>query len=115
MPNDCIFCKIAQGKMQTDLLYQSEEIVAFRDINPQAPVHILIITKRHIPKVQDMQKLDTPLIGEMVRIATQLAQKEKIAAAGYRLVINCGKQGGQEVDHLHLHLLGGRPMQWPPG
>ncbi len=115
MAENCIFCKIGRGEMKTDLLYESEEILAFNDINPQAPVHILIIPKRHIPKLQNLEKSDTPLVGEMVHIATQLAHQQGLEKKGYRLVINCGKHGGQEVDHLHLHLLGGRQMQWPPG
>jgi len=107
---DCIFCQIADGKIPSEILYQDEEVIAFRDINPVAPIHILIIPKKHIPSVADLSQADLPLLGHMVNVANQLAKEEGISENGYRLVINCGKGAGQEVPHLHLHLLGGRKL-----
>ncbi len=107
---DCIFCKIIAGEIPTDIVYQDEEVIAFRDINPLAPTHLLIIPKKHIPSLTDISEAELPLIGHMVNIANQLAKKEGIAEKGYRLAINCGEQGGQLVPHLHMHLLGGRKL-----
>jgi histidine triad (HIT) family protein len=107
---DCIFCQIIAGKVPSDILYQDEEVIAFRDINPQAPTHLVIIPKRHIPSLTHLSEADFPLIGHMVNVANQLAQQEGVAEEGYRLAINCGEQGGQLVPHLHLHLLGGRKL-----
>ena len=107
---DCIFCQIADGKMPGEIRHQDEEVVAFCDINPQAPSHLLIIPRRHIPSLAHLSDDDTPLIGHMARVARQLAEEEGIAGSGYRLVINCGEQGGQVVPHLHMHLLGGRKL-----
>jgi len=106
----CIFCQIASGKVPSEILYQDEEVIAFRDINPQAPKHLIIIPKRHIPSLAHLPQAESPLIGHMVNVANQLAKKEGIAEKGYRLAINCGEQGGQVVPHLHLHLLGGRKL-----
>jgi len=106
----CIFCQIVSGKVPSEILYQDEEVIAFRDINPQAPKHLIIIPKRHIPSLAHLPQAESPLIGHMVNVANQLAQKEGIAEKGYRLAINCGEQGGQVVPHLHLHLLGGRKL-----
>ncbi|MAF84975.1 MAG: histidine triad nucleotide-binding protein [Dehalococcoidales bacterium] len=105
---DCIFCQIVAGKVSTEFLYQDEDAVAFRDIHPIAPTHIIIIPKKHIPSLAHLSEEQLPLMGHMVRIANQLAKREGIATQGYRLVINCGKEGGQVVPHLHIHLLGGR-------
>ncbi len=113
--SDCLFCKIAQGEIKSDFVFKSEEIVAFRDINPKAPVHILIIPKKHISKISDISENEQQLVGKMIGIANKIAIKEKIDKDGYRLVFNCGQNGGQEVYHIHLHLLGGRKMNWPPG
>lgn len=107
---ECIFCQIAAGKVSSEILHQDEEVVAFRDINPQSPTHLLIIPKRHIPSLAHLSKADSSLIGHMANIANQLAKREGIAEKGYRLVINCGKEGGQLVPHLHMHLLGGRQL-----
>ena len=107
---DCIFCQIIAGKIPSDIIYQDGEVVAFRDINPQAPTHLLIIPKKHIPSLTHLSEAELPLIGHMVNVANQLAKKEGIAEKGYRLAINCGEQGGQLVPHLHLHLLGGRRL-----
>jgi len=107
---DCIFCQIVDGKIPSQLLYQDGEVIAFRDIEPQAPVHLLIVPKRHIPSLVQLSEAEAALIGHMVNIANQLAEKEGISESGYRLVLNCGKEGGQLVPHLHLHLLGGRRL-----
>jgi histidine triad (HIT) family protein len=107
---DCIFCRIITGKIPSDIIYQDEEVIAFRDINPQAPVHLLVIPKKHIAYLNNLTEEETPLMGHMVRVANQLARDEGISDTGYRLVINCGQQGGQLVPHLHMHVLGGRQL-----
>ena len=107
---DCIFCQIVAGKVPSNILYQDEEVIAFPDINPLAPTHLLIIPKRHIPSLAHLSEAELSLIGHMVDVANQLAKKEGIAEKGYRLVINCGEQGGQLVPHLHMHLLGGKRL-----
>jgi histidine triad (HIT) family protein len=111
---DCLFCRIAAGEIPATVVYSDEEMVAFRDINPQAPVHILIIPRRHIGHVDDLQEGDAGLAGRLILRAKELAAAEGLSK-GFRLVFNCREEGGQEVEHLHLHLLGGRAMQWPPG
>ena len=105
---DCIFCQIAAGKIPSDTLYQDAEVIAFRDINPQAPTHLLIVPKKHIPSLAHLSETETPLIGHMTKIANQLAREQGVAESGYRLVINCGEQGWQLVPTLHLHLHGCR-------
>ena len=112
MSTDCIFCKIAAGEIPTELLYQDEDVIAFRDINPAAPVHLLIVPRKHIPYLIDLTEAEMPLIGHMTTVANRLAKEQGIAESGYRVVINCGKQGGQLVPHLHMHLLGGRALKW---
>lgn len=107
---DCVFCKIVAGEIPSDILYRDKEVIAFRDINPQAPVHLLIIPRKHIPSLTDLTEAESSLLGRMVNIANRLAVKEGVSASGYRLVINCGEQGGQLVSHLHMHLLGGRQL-----
>ena len=107
---NCVFCKIAAGEIPGEILYQDEEVIAFRDIEPLAPVHLLIIPRRHIPSLTHLSDTDAPLIGHMVIIANQLARDEGIDGSGYRLVINCGEHGGQIVPHLHMHLLGGKRL-----
>jgi histidine triad (HIT) family protein len=107
---DCIFCQIAAGKIPSDIVYQDEELLAFRDINPQAPQHLLIIPRKHIPSLAELTPAELPIIGSMVALAHKLAQKEGIAETGYRLVVNYGEWGGQVVKHLHLHLLGGKKL-----
>ena len=113
--DDCLFCKIIAGEIPADRVFENERILAFRDINPQAPIHILIIPKLHIPTLNDLQPAHSELIGELIRIASELAKKEGIAEAGYRTGFNCNDAGGQSVYHIHLHLLGGRTFGWPPG
>lgn len=112
---DCLFCDIAAGKLATDFLYDDDRVVAFQDIEPQAPEHILIIPRKHIATINDADSNDTELLGHMIQVAKKLAGERGIADDGYRLVFNCNKQGGQLIYHIHLHLLGGRAMQWPPG
>ena len=107
---DCIFCKIVAGEIPADILYQDEAVIAFRDINPQAPTHVLIIPRQHVPSLTHLSGNESLLIGNMVNIANQLAEREGVSGSGYRLVINCGEQGGQLVPHLHMHLLGGRQL-----
>ena len=107
---DCIFCQIVAGKIPSEILYQDEEVIAFGDIHPIAPTHLLIIPREHIPSLTHLSEAQSLLIGHLVNIANQLAKREGISENGYRLVINCGKQGGQLVPHLHLHLLGGRKL-----
>jgi histidine triad (HIT) family protein len=107
---DCIFCQIASGKIPSDIIYQDEELIAFRDIKPQASVHILVIPKRHIPSLDQLTENELPVVAHMLEVANQLAKREGIAQKGYRLAINCGEEGGQLVPHLHLHLLGGRRL-----
>ena len=112
---DCIFCQIVSGKIPSDMVYQDEEIIAFRDIKPQAPVHLIITPRRHISSLVHLSEADFPLVGRMVAVANRLAKEEGVADSGYRLVINCGKEGGQVVPHLHLHLIGGRMLSGKPG
>ena len=113
---DTIFSKIIRKEIPADIVFESDTLLAFKDINPQAPVHILIIPKIEIPKVSDLKGSEhARLLGEMIDAANMLAKQMKISEDGYRIVLNCGPKGGQEVYHLHMHLLGGRQMKWPPG
>jgi histidine triad (HIT) family protein len=111
--SDCIFCRIAQGEAPARIVYQDEDVTAFHDLNPQAPVHILIIPNRHIASVAQAGSDDEPALGRLFTAARYVA--EEFGATDYRLVINSGSQAGQSVFHLHMHLLGGRRMGWPPG
>jgi histidine triad (HIT) family protein len=110
---DCIFCKMVSGEIKPDIVYENEQVLAFRDINPQAPVHILIIPKAHISTLNELH--DASLAGHLLQAVIKVAAQEGLADDGYRTVINCNEQGGQEVYHLHLHVLGRRQMRWPPG
>lgn len=112
---DCIFCKVVSGEIATRFIAETDHVVAFDDLNPQAPQHKLIIPKKHISTVNDLNSEDFPLVGEMFGVAKLIANNLKIAEDGYRLVMNCNAGAGQSVFHIHLHLLGGRPMNWPPG
>ncbi len=107
---DCIFCKIVSDEIPSERVYEGDEIIAFRDINPAAKTHIQIIPRKHIPTVAEIPDEEMPLIGELVKVANELAKSEGVAGSGYRLVINCGKESGMEVHHLHLHLIGGRRL-----
>lgn len=113
--SECIFCKIAKGGIAAEIVYEDEEVVAFRDLNPQAPTHILLIPRKHIPTTNDLTEEDGGLMGKLLLAARDIARQEGIAEAGYRTVLNCNAAAGQTVFHIHLHLLGGRPMGWPPG
>ena len=112
---DCLFCKMVAGEIEPDKVFESDELLAFRDINPQAPTHILVISKKHIATTNDLTEADESLVGQMVLAAQKIAVDEGIAESGYRLVLNCNQHGGQSVDHIHIHILGGRQMMWPPG
>ena len=112
---DCLFCSIASGKIPADVVHETEALIAFRDINPQAPLHLLIVPKQHITSLDTAKAPHQSLLGDMVLVAADLARTESVAGHGYRTVINTGVDGGQSVDHLHLHLIGGRQMEWPPG
>ena len=107
---DCIFCKIIAGEIPADIVYQDKEIIAFRDIKPKAPLHLIIIPRKHIPSLDQLKESDAALVGRMVAVANKLAKDEGVAEKGYRLAINCGTEGGQLVPHLHIHLLGGRQL-----
>ena len=113
--NDCIFCKIAAGQIKATLVYEDDRVVAFRDIHPQAPVHILIIPKQHIDRVSSLTEKTLPLVMDIHRVALKIAEQEKVTNEGFRLVTNSGKMSGQTVDHLHYHLMAGRKLSWPPG
>lgn len=113
--SDTIFGKIARGEIDTDLIYEDDDVVAFQDISPQAPTHLLVIPRKPIPTLNDAQPEDAELIGKLVLTAAKIAKQAGIAEEGYRTVINCNAGAGQTVFHLHLHVFGGRPMQWPPG
>jgi histidine triad (HIT) family protein len=113
--NDCLFCKFVSGEIKPDTVYEDETLLAFRDISPQAPVHILIIPKRHISTLNDLKEDDAVLMGKLILAAQKVAKAEGIDELGYRTVINCNKDAGQSVYHIHMHLLGGRYMKWPPG
>jgi len=113
---ETIFSKIIRKEIPADIVFENEHVLAFRDINPQAPVHILIIPKVEIPSVKELAGAKhARLLGEMIDTANEIARKEKVSENGFRLVLNCGPDAGQEVYHLHMHLLGGRKMNWPPG
>lgn len=113
--SDCLFCGMAAGEIPTDPVYKDETLMVIRDINPQAPVHWLIIPREHISTANDLENVSQPVAQQMIVQAVKLAKAEGIAEEGYRLVFNCNRSGGQTVYHLHMHLLGGRHMRWPPG
>lgn len=112
--SDCIFCKIASGEFESDIVYEDDDIIAFNDINPEAPTHILIVPKKHIESLNDTDAGDADILGKVQLVAKELA-KDKGVGSGYRLVLNVGAKAGQTVDHIHYHLLGGRDLSWPPG
>jgi histidine triad (HIT) family protein len=115
MEHDCLFCKIAQGDIPADIIYEDDRVIAFDDIHPKAPIHKLIIPRKHIATVNDLSIEDNELIGHMTQIAKKLAKDFEVDQSGYRILMNCNKNAGQEVFHLHMHLLGGRVLTWPPG
>ncbi len=113
--SDCLFCRIVERQIPAAIVAEDQELVAFHDINPQAPTHVLIVPKTHIAKTSELTETSAPVVAHAVLMANRLAQQCGVADTGYRLVLNCGPQAGQSVAHLHLHLLGGRSMRWPPG
>lgn len=113
--SDCLFCKFINGEIQPDTVYEDDHVLAFRDIDPQAPTHVLVVPKRHIATLNELDADDAELIGRLYLAARQVARDEGIDGPGYRTVINCNAQAGQSVFHIHMHLLGGRDMAWPPG
>jgi histidine triad (HIT) family protein len=113
MSKDCLFCRIAKGEIPADIVMQNDDAVAFRDISPRAPTHILVIPRKHVRSLE--QADDSVDLGALMRTAADVARKEGLVDSGYRVVINTGSHGGQTVDHLHFHILGGRQMTWPPG
>lgn len=112
---DCLFCKMVSGDIQPDIVFEDDDVLAFRDVNPQAPVHVLVIPKSHIATTNELTPEHAGLVGKMVLAARQIAADEGVAEPGYRMVLNCNPEAGQSVYHIHLHILGGRPMGWPPG
>lgn len=112
--NDCLFCKIIDGDIPSDKIYEDDKVIAFKDINPQAPIHFLLVPKEHIKSANEIDESQKELMGHIIYMASKLA-RENGMDKGYRIVNNCGKDGGQTVDHIHFHVLGKRDMQWPPG
>ncbi|HJU61569.1 MAG TPA: histidine triad nucleotide-binding protein [Candidatus Binatia bacterium] len=113
--SDCLFCGIVEKKIKGDVLYEDNSVVAFKDINPKAPVHILIIPRKHIATLSDLSRADGEIVGDIFLVAAKLAQEQGVAQKGFRIVVNAGADAGQTVFHLHFHLLGGRHLGWPPG
>ena len=112
---DCLFCKIVDGDISADIIYESDSAIAFRDINPQAPTHVLVIPRKHIATINDLEAGHEEIVGSLFMAAQEIARQEGIEEAGYRAVMNCNEGAGQTVFHIHLHVLGGRSLGWPPG
>ena len=112
---ECLFCKIGRGDIPSEEVYSDDEFYAFRDVNPQAPVHVLVIPREHVPRVTDFNAKDIDLLGKLILTGNKIAEAEGLVSKGFRFVLNCNDDGGQTVLHLHLHILGGRRMGWPPG
>lgn len=112
---DCLFCKFVSGEFKTDVVYENDDVFAFNDINPQAPTHVLIIPKKHIATINDLELEDEALVGKLYSAASHIAKENGFAEDGYRVVMNCNAAAGQTVFHIHLHLLAGRQLTWPPG
>lgn len=113
--NDCLFCKMVAGEIKPTTVYEDEDVLAFRDVNPQAPTHVLVIPKTHISTINDLGPAHAALVGKLFLAAQKVAAADGIAERGYRTVMNCNREAGQSVFHIHLHVLGGRGMHWPPG
>jgi len=113
--SDCLFCKMVSGEIKPDTVYEDDDVLAFRDINAQAPTHVLVVPKRHIATINDLNNDDAELVGQLYLAAKRVAELDGIAEDGFRTVMNCNAGAGQSVFHIHLHVLGGRSMQWPPG
>lgn len=112
---DCLFCKMVSGEIKPDMVLENKELIAFRDINPQAPLHVLVVPRKHITTLNDTIEPDAILVGKMTLAAQEIARNAGVDGSGYRLVMNCNADGGQSVYHIHMHVLGGRHMKWPPG
>ncbi|HTP52266.1 MAG TPA: histidine triad nucleotide-binding protein [Anaeromyxobacteraceae bacterium] len=112
---DCLFCKIVRKEIPARLVHEDEEVVAFEDLNPQAPVHVLVVPRRHVASLNELEPGDDALVGKLLRVAAKVARERGVADPGWRAVVNVNRDGGQLVFHVHLHCLGGRPMFWPPG
>ncbi len=112
---ECLFCKIARGEIPSDKVYEDGRFLGFRDIQPQAPVHVVVIPKKHIATMNDAAEADAQILGDLLLVCRDIAKDENVAEPGYRIVINCNKNAGQSVFHIHAHVLGGRHMTWPPG
>jgi histidine triad (HIT) family protein len=112
---DCLFCKIRDGEIQGDIVYDDDDVLAFNDVNPQAPVHVLIIPKKHISTTNDLSDTDEAIMGKLFSVAKTIAAERGVSDDGYRMVVNCNQKAGQSVFHIHMHLLAGRVMRWPPG
>ena len=112
---DCLFCKMAGGEIRPDMVLETPSLIAFRDIHPQAPIHVLVVPRKHISTLNEVTAPDAGLVSEMLLAAQKIAKQEGIAESGYRLVMNCNADGGQTVFHIHMHVLGGRRINWPPG
>lgn len=115
MSESCVFCRMAAGEIRPDILYEDAEVLAFNDINPKAPTHFLVVPRAHIPTLNDLDEASALLVGKLFLVAKRLAEERGFAGPGYRTVINCNRQAGQSVFHVHLHVLAGRLMGWPPG
>lgn len=115
MAHNCLFCKMVSGEIKPKLVYDDADVLAFHDINPQASLHALVIPKRHIATLNDTRPEDAALLGKLMHVATQIAREANVAESGYRVVMNCNADAGQSVFHIHLHVLGGRHLRWPPG
>ena len=116
MPDaECLFCRIAKRELKADIVAEEEGLLAFKDGNPQAPTHLLIVPTEHVPTLADVSPSHTTLLGRAMHFINRLARQFQLGQGGYRVVVNCGRDGGQSVDHLHFHLLGGRQLTWPPG
>ena len=113
--SECIFCRIVERTIPSKIVFEDDQVVAFEDVNPQAPVHVLVVPRRHVASIAELQAADAGLLGHLMVTGAAIAKQKGIAESGYRAVVNTGKNGGQTVFHLHLHVLGGRPMHWPPG
>ncbi|NOX96771.1 MAG: histidine triad nucleotide-binding protein [Nitrospirae bacterium] len=113
--SDCLFCHLIQGKIKSKIIYEDNEVFAFEDIHPQAPIHILIVPKKHIPNLTQLREEDKELVGKIHLVAKRIAEDLSISRNGFRIVINSGRDAGETVEHLHFHLLGGRKLNWPPG
>jgi len=112
---DCLFCKIRDGEIPADIVFESDDVLAFNDVNPRAPIHIIIIPKKHIPTINDVEDDDELIMGKLFSAAKSIAEQKAVSDDGYRLVVNCNEKAGQTVFHIHMHLLAGRAMTWPPG